>query len=198
MTENPILSSLLEETRDLREEFVTPVYLSLLNANFLRTDELDNLPVLSQIRTFSDKISDEQINKLLRLREWRGRLVAAWLVGLSGRQNFVDEIGKLLLVSEVTYSGQGYCLALGLIGSQQCRDYLINYLTEYLPVHNRVYDQLWAIGALAHVDEGAAKQFLSTDLWVSGKRTLDPSIYLAHFKEITQFLIKYRMVSKLA
>lgn len=185
--------ALLDETRALREQFVRPLYLSLLHANFIQRPTGDPEIIRSQIATAASVISDEQISRLLMTREWRGRLVAGWCVGLSGRVAFVDEIAALLIESSQTYAGQGYCFALGLIGDDRCRVHLQRYLSEYLPLRGRIYDQLWAIGALAHIDEKLSAQFLAPELWTSDRSVLDPAKGIRMFREIVEYLTLHGM-----
>ncbi|HTX48079.1 MAG TPA: DUF6000 family protein, partial [Caulobacteraceae bacterium] len=99
----------------VRDEFVRPFYLKLLHGNFAHRnqgkDEFDRL-----LANAASAISDDQLSRLLEEKEWRGRLCAAWFIALSSRTPFVRSIGEKLLASELVYAGQGYCVALGLIG----------------------------------------------------------------------------------
>lgn len=190
----------LEETRAIREEFVRPIYLSLLHANFARRSDPRPPPlgqpeselsaIRAQIVAAARTISDEQLKKLLSIREWRGRLVAGWLVGLSKRAPFVDEIADIFLASETVYAGQGYCVALGLIGDDKCRNHLRAYLSKYLPLRGRFYDQQWAIGALAHIEPKPPDEFLLPELWVDGDQHMipSPSQAIQSFSELVDFL----------
>ena len=187
--------ALLDETRALREQFVKPIYLPLLHANFIQRTACESKVIRSQIVAAATMISDEQIDKLLKSREWRGRLVAGWCIGLSGRMAFVDEVAGLLLESRQTYSGQGYCVALGLIGNDRCRVHLQSYLNEYLPLRGRIYDQLWAIGALAHIDGKLTEQFLAPESWTSDGSGLDPVKGIRQFRELVEHLNLHGMVS---
>ena len=186
---------LLDETRALRAQFVQPVYLSLLHANFIRRTIDDSEIVRSQIVAAASMISDDQISKLLETCEWRGRLVAGWCIGLSGRTAFVDKIANLLIESQQTYAGQGYCVALGLIGNDRCRVHLQSYLNECLPLRGRIYDQLWAIGALAHIDGKLSEPFLVPESWTSDRSELDPVKGIRQFRELVEYLTLHRMVS---
>ena len=189
---------LLEETRAIREEFVQPIYLSLLHANFARRSvaapfgkpESELATIRTKIVFAARTVSDEQLKRLLSIREWRGRLVVGWLVGLSKRVAFVDEIADILLASETVYAGQGYCVALGLIGDDKCRKHLRAYLSKYLPLRGRFYDQQWAIGALAHIEPEPPEEFLLPDLWVDGDQHMipPPSQAVQSFSELVDYL----------
>ena len=98
------------------------------------------------------QVTDRDLSTLLD-SEWRSRLTAAWLIGLDRRTQFRDRLGKMLLDSEVVYSGQGYCLALARFETSADSDILCTYLDKYLPQLDCYYDQHWAIGALLHLDE---------------------------------------------
>jgi hypothetical protein len=115
-------------------------------------------------------------------------LVAGWLVGLSKRAAFVDEIAALLLASEQTYASQGYCVALALIGNDKCRKYLRAYLSKYLPFSGRFYDQEWAIGALAHIEHAAPEEYLLPKLWADGDRHMHPSAAIERFSALIAYL----------
>lgn len=188
---------LWERAKPLIEPFVKPIYLSLLHANFTQRSahnpDHDSENERSQILAIANSISDHQIKILSASPEWRGRLVAGWCVGLTRRDAFIDEIAELLLASVNTYSGQGYCVALGLIGGHRCRLHLQNYLSKYLPPNGRIYDQLWAIGALAHIDPLECEPFLASALWVDSKQPLKPTAGIQNFKSLVDYLKIHKM-----
>jgi hypothetical protein len=191
--EHTSLTLQLHETRALREKFVSPIYLRLLHANFARNEIEGSNDARARIAEAARTISDEEILKLLRTPEWRGRLVAGWCIGLSGRTHFVDEIAELLLASELGYSGQGYCVALGLIGDEKSRMYLRDYLRKYLPLNGRWYDQLWAIGALAKLEGKPPVEFLDPELWIENDGSLNPINGIREFRQLVKFLTVHKM-----
>ena len=58
----------------------------------------------------------------------------------------------MLLASELTYAGQGYCVALARFATAADAELLAAYLDTYLPQLDKRYDQDWALGALLHLD----------------------------------------------
>jgi hypothetical protein len=188
------MASELDDTRQLRDVFVRPYYLRLLHGNFIWKKAGTDYPSAEQISDAARTISDSQIQELLQRREWRGRLAAAWYVGLTARTNFVDQIADLLLASEMTYSGQGYCVALGLIGGQACQSSLRKYLEKYLPLRGRFYDQTWAIGALGHIQAASAGEFFDPMLWTEGTHSFDPREEIRNFEELVTYLRDHRMI----
>jgi hypothetical protein len=183
----------LQATAPLRETFIRPYYLSLLGANFIRAcadDSSFSLRVADAARA----ISDPEIESLLQIREWRGRLTVGWYIGLTRRSRFVDRIAELLLASEMVYAGMGYCVALGLIGGETCASQLRAYLERYLPLRGRFYDQGWAIGALTYIEGAPPNEFLDPELWAEGNQSLDPIGAIELFKEIIELIDKKKMM----
>lgn len=191
----PGMNDSLERSRGVREQYVAPLYLSLLHANFAHRrpyfeghSDTERVAVCTRIARAATTISDEQIAELLSEPDWRGRLVAGWFVGLSRRVSFIDRIASLLLASQQTYAGQGYCIALALIGNDECRKYLRNYLSQYLPIQGRFYDQEWAIGALAYIEGIRPQEFLLPELWAEAQGRMNPSDAIERFSELVAHL----------
>jgi len=128
----------------IEARLVNPFYLSLLNGNFVEEDA----NIATRAAEAARAASDLEIERLLAKPDWRGRLCAAWFIGLSRRAHFVPRIGDLL-ARDTTYAGQGYCAALGLIGTQECVGHLNFYLES-----GREDLRSWVIDALAQI-EGA-------------------------------------------
>lgn len=109
---------------------------------------------------------------LLSEREWRGRKTVAWMIGVNRWDEFVPQISEQLIKSELVYAGQGYCVGLALIATEQAKDALVAYLDRWLPELDAHYDQPWAMGALVEVDRArttgvAAKYLADGGLWSS-------------------------------
>lgn len=138
-------------------QYVTPVtgdigrYLNLLHGNFVTMDETERAPFLQQLAGSARQVSDRELATLLS-GEWRSRLTASWLIGLSRREQFRGRIGEMLLASEMRYADQGYCLALARFATAADAELLAAYLDIYLPQLDKGYDQDWALGALLHLD----------------------------------------------
>ena len=80
------------------------------------------------------------------------------------------QLSGQLLESELVYAGQGYCVGLALIATEQAQCGLVDYLERWLPERSCCYDQHWAIGALVEVDRAretntAAKYLRANGAW---------------------------------
>lgn len=96
-------------------------------------------------------MSADEIEALLGY-EWRSRLTAAWMLGITRRAEWRGRLADLLLVSELTYAGRGYCFALARFGENEDAEILVSYLRHYLPRLQSRYDQGDALGALLRFD----------------------------------------------
>jgi len=100
-----------------------------------------------------------------------------------------------LLASELTYAGQGYCVAMGLIGGFTCQCHLRDYLNKYLPLRGRFYDQTWAIGALAQIEGSPPRDFLEPTLWTDRKGRLDPGAAIKRFQDLVDYLHEHGIIA---
>jgi hypothetical protein len=90
---------------------------------------------------------------LLSYFNWRPRIVGAYIVALKDIHELTEQIGKLLLRSDVCYAGRGYCLALARLNTAASRAFLYEYLDYYLTQHDLWFDQACAMGAVACLDQ---------------------------------------------
>jgi hypothetical protein len=177
----------------LRQAFVAPFYLPLLSTQIPLAE--DKKPgFCAALVKAAQTVSDRELDQLLAVREWRARMTAAWFVGLTLRKAFVERIGELLIASEMTYSGRGYCVALGLIANDQCVRYLRSYLRKYLPLNGRYYDQELAIGALTSIEGNVPPEFLDLALWAGQGHSLNPQRGIQQFAETYSYLRDHHMI----
>jgi hypothetical protein len=184
-----------DQLEAIQKRFVRPFYLELLHGNLRRQHQLLAGALTARIGKAAKAIADPELATLLEECEWRGRLAAAWFIGITQRRGFVDAIGRLLLASELTYAGQGYCVALGLIADPLCEDYLRSYLRLYLPPRGRFYDQTWAVGALAYAGRSRPDEFLEPTLWRDADGRLDPEDGIKDFDSLVGYLVEHGVVA---
>ncbi|WP_129839895.1 DUF6000 family protein [Streptomyces sp. RFCAC02] len=171
--------------RDVREDpellglvrrFVTPDrrYLKL-GGGLLGMAEDRRVEFLRRVGEAAGGITARELTVLFE-GGWRERRTAAWLVAVSGRTEFRERLGELLLASGGPYAGQAYCVALAAFGTPADADLLAAYLDHYLRRPDLFYDQTAAIGALLHLDAklgtDRAAPFVSPgglwDQWIDG------------------------------
>lgn len=123
-------------------------YMKLLHGGFQWMPE--RAAFLQHLADAAREITDHELGVLLD-DDWRSRITAAWLIGVSRRDRFRERLGELLLESRLVFAGQGYCFALARFGTGADAEILSAYLDRYLQagVH---YNQDWAYGALLHLD----------------------------------------------
>ncbi|MFI0721948.1 DUF6000 family protein [Streptomyces sp. NPDC021224] len=202
--ENAVMRYPREDDPELMEairRYVTPGeranrrYLKLLGGQFARHDVPDKATFLRALVEDAHQITDHELGVLLDC-EWRSRITAAWLIGISRRDQFRERLGTMLLASELVYAGQGYCFALARLGTEQDAEILTAYLDHYLPRDDCQYDQPWALGALLRIDElrGAnhAGRFLQPDgLWQQwAKERFDAATQKKRIDELSSYVDK--------
>jgi len=133
------------DLRLARSQFVHPFYLGL------ETVPNDSVK-LAAFHEACASLDTTTAAALLSEKEWRGRMTVSWMIGVNGWKQFVAQMVEQLTASEMAYAGRGYCVGLSLIASEQAQVGLAAYLDEWLPEHNCLYDQHWAMGALIHLD----------------------------------------------
>lgn len=175
-------------------QYVDKLYLKVLHGNFLRENPESYTVFMDDSQRVLEDIKDKEIISMYNCDSWREQLVASWICGLGVFKQHRDFIGDLLLQSKTCYAGQMHCFALARFADKQSVHYLVRYLKRYLPIEMREYDQKWAIGALAWLDNylqlSEASQFLSSrELWLVsyGEKIIgefDPWKTIDQFKNI--------------
>lgn len=132
--------------QDFIEKFVQPFYMNLFRLGYGKNE------IKGQVKAILPEISSDVVEKLLGDFNWRTRSVGAFFAALKGLTDFQDQIGRLLLKSEVCYAGASYCLALTEFNNQKSIEYLSQYLDYYLSQKDLWFDQGEAMGAIAYLD----------------------------------------------
>jgi hypothetical protein len=165
----------VDDIAELRDRWVAPLYLQLLHGNFRRkllAEELtnDREHTLKRFRGCVNEVTPTIVATLIRQPEWRARLVGSWYAGLRGWVQFRDELGGMLIESQMCFAGQGYCAALACFADDSSADHLCQYLDKWLPQLDKYYDQHWALPALGWIDKrldirNAERYLLPGGLW---------------------------------
>ena len=142
-------------------------YMRLLHGNFLRMPAEGRSAFLARLRSDAETITDQDLATLLS-SEWRSRITASWLIADSRRTRFVQQLGDLLLASDLVFAGQGYCVALGRIGGEVAALHLGAHLDQWLPQVECRFDQSWAMAALIELDERDGSRYSTRFLQPGG------------------------------
>jgi len=130
-------------TQEFIEKWVTPFYMQP--------------PSESQFaQSYGEKrkeIDDSVIDDLLGEFNWRMRSVGALFAAIEDKKRCVEQIGKLLLRSDVCYAGKSYAVALASLDTDDCPEYLDRYLSYYLRKKDLWFDQAEVFAALMYLDE---------------------------------------------
>ena len=130
-------------TQEFIEKWVTPFYMQ----------QPSEAQFLESCRQKRKEMDDSVIDELLGEFNWRMRSVGALFAAIEGKKRCVEQIGKLLLRSDVCYAGKSYAIALASLNTDSCPDYLDRYLSYYLKKKKLWFDQAEVLSALIYLDE---------------------------------------------
>jgi hypothetical protein len=180
---------------DLREYVVKPLYMDVLHANFLCRD---TEKFTAKTKALLPRITQQHIAMLLDQQGWREAITASWFIALKRDASFIPQLRERLLPSQQVYAGQFHLVALARIGTDEACTVITDYLDTYLPVNDKVYDQLWAIGTLNHVtaDKSSLEKYMNEGLWqikINGevKGSLSPQDGVKHVEEVMEFIARH-------
>ncbi len=131
-----------ELSRKFNDHWVVPLYLTLRHAWY---DPL--------LHSLWPEMNRDVAYALLAETNWRPRCVGACIVAVRQLHELTDDVGRLLLRSDVCFVGHNYCLALAQLNRPQARRYLHEYLDYYLSRPDLRFDQASAMGAVAFLDQ---------------------------------------------
>lgn len=137
--------------KDFIATYVSPFYLGRKD-----TDEFRKKYI-----TVKSSIDTKLVSKLLGDLNWRPRSVGAYFAAVGNMNELEDHIGKLLLRSDVCYTGHNYCLALASFSSPAAIDYLTKYLEYYLEQPDLWFDQNSAMAALSYIGTKQGKDLVA-------------------------------------
>jgi hypothetical protein len=129
-------------TQEFIEKWVSPFYMK----------QPRDTQFSSSYRDQRNEVSDSVIDQLLGEFNWRMRSVGALFAAIEGKERCIQQIGGLLLRSDVCYAGGSYALALASFGTKEPRAYLDSYLSYYLNQKDLWFDQAEALAALILID----------------------------------------------
>lgn len=144
------------------EKWVMPFYLRVLGPTNYSTEFLESAKLAL------DEVQPDIISMLLNERDWRPRLTAGWFAGVKRWEEFTQQIGDLLIASELCYQGEGFCFALARFGSGGAVAHLQQYLDIWLNRPDCCYDQDVALASLQWIDEQCSTSYAMPYLVAGG------------------------------
>lgn len=126
------------------EKFVSPFY----QVSFRSVDS----QFIGSLKSIYEEITPARIELMLAEYDWRPRLTGAFFAALKRFAAFEDQIGRLLVRSDLCFAGKLYCVALAEFNSPAGHNYLKSYLDYYLTRPDLDFDQGDAMGAVAYLD----------------------------------------------
>ena len=149
-----------ELSQDFIDTWVIPFY--------MRIGDTDN-NWANQLIQAKDKITKDIIVKLLGDFNWRTRQTGAFFAAIKNYNDLADIIGIHFLKSEVCYAGQVYAYTFASFNTENCINYLEQYLTYYLSKPDLWFDQLEAMEALTYLDKLNDTNLIAkhTDNWLN-------------------------------
>ncbi|MEU8074610.1 DUF6000 family protein [Catellatospora citrea] len=153
------------------------------------TDE-QGAELMRELCADARRISDGELDAMLRLKDWRPRLSAAWLIGLDRRTRFRETLGELLLAGELAHAGKGYAFALTRFAEPRDAAILVAFLERHLPA-GPAYDQGYVLDALVHLDARLGTDHAARILdpaapwWRPGLAAADPGEFGDRFAKVS-------------
>jgi len=126
----------------LIEQWIRPLYIALPERRLIET-----------VYPRRHQVDLRLVRDLLSIYDWRPRSVGALLAALRMETATLDQIGRLLLRSDVCFAGNAYCFALARMNTPQSFDYLARYLDYYLTHPELRFDQRQALAAVHFLDQ---------------------------------------------
>jgi len=98
-------------------------------------------------------VNADLVLALLSEFNWRPRIVGAYLSALRGFHSLEQDLGNLLLRSDVCYAGSAYALVLGHFNTTRSLRFLTDYLDYYLTRRDLWFEQRDVLATVSCLDE---------------------------------------------
>jgi uncharacterized protein DUF6000 len=128
-------------------ELVDPLYMGLVDTNFLDTSGIERSTFTKSVWSQLAGLDLSSIAALLRHENWRHNIVGGWAVALRRDPALASLIPNLLHERE-HLAVQGYCVALAAVPSDHGADALYEHAQTRINQHGQT-STWWAMGALA-------------------------------------------------
>jgi hypothetical protein len=134
-----------DPSRSLIDKWIRPFYMQVPPWD-------EPASFVEAVRQVAHELDEGVTAELLSYFNWRPRIVGAYFVAIKRFTTLEDQVGRLLLRSDVCYAGGGYCAALASLNSPTAIAFLEEYLEYYLTRPDLWFDQGSAMAALGYLD----------------------------------------------
>jgi hypothetical protein len=141
-----VFKNSVEIDQEFRDQFVIPYYMDI-------PIKLADKKGIEQFGQVKDDFTRDVVKKLLGDFNWRTRQTGAYFAAINDFREFEENIGQLLLESEVYYAGKIYALTLAKFNTKSGLAFLTKYLDHYLANLDLFFDQKEALTAVKYLDE---------------------------------------------
>lgn len=168
----------LENDQPLEQAFIAKYVIPF----YMKEESSDEFR--ENLLAIKDLIDCKVVSRLLGEFNWRPRSVGAYFAALGGMIEHEENIGNLLLRSDVCYAGSHYCLALASFSSPAAIHYLQQYLEYYLRQPDLWFDQSSAMAALSYIGRNRGEDLIAPYMVLWNTFIVDkPSWHLHAFCE---------------
>ncbi len=142
-----------------------PLYLGLHSQALLRPKASNREPFQRNFKEMYPTITREDATDLLSERNWRPRVVGAYVCGFRGWNEFEGCIGRLLVRDELVYASVAYSFALARFASPLSSKALCSYLWNNFSGRCTDYSSIChAIAALKWIDAQNQSDFYERNI----------------------------------
>lgn len=175
------------------DKWVVPFYMAFMGGRSPLGEQLDHF------KRIWSSIDPDIVASLLEDFDWRTRTVGAYFAALKRMDQFEDQIGRLLLRSDVCYAGSAYCIALATFNSKTGVSFFTRYLDHYLRQVDLWFNQGDVLAALTYLDQknGTNHASLFQSRWqtfIANKPNRDLSRDIENFTAIMDGVNELRAV----
>ena len=155
----PVFANDDELSLSMLKKFVAPFYFGISDIAYM----------VSKFNSIKNDLNFNIVKQLLGDTNWRSRSAASYFCAFQDLDEFEENIGNLLLKSEVCYAGRSYCIALAnsAVRSDLAINYLQRYLDYYLYKPDLFFEQGIALAALTFIGKNKGLNLTSIyiDAW---------------------------------
>lgn len=180
--------------QEFRDRFVIPYYMDIP----IKQSDKKGIEKFGQVK---DNFTKDIVKKLLGDFNWRTRQTGAYFAAINDFREFEENIGQLLLKSEVCYAGAIYALTLGTFNTKSGQVFLEKYLDYYLTTIDLFFDQKEVLSTVKYLDEingtnNFDKYLVAWDKFIENKPNWTREITTDNFKKEIEGIVEIKKYAR--